>query len=70
VSLKELFGKRLKYLREQKPMTQEQLAAEAGLHDDASIRGYESGKNAPRFETIEKLAKALDVKIKELFNFD
>jgi transcriptional regulator with XRE-family HTH domain len=56
---------RIKLLREQRRMTQEQLAARAGIS-----RGYlarlETARQDPRLSTIEKLAKALKVKVAEL----
>jgi transcriptional regulator with XRE-family HTH domain len=56
---------RIKLLREQRRMTQEQLAVRAGIS-----RGYlarlETARQDPRLSTIEKLAKALKVKVAEL----
>jgi transcriptional regulator with XRE-family HTH domain len=56
---------RIKLLREQRRMTQEELAARAGIS-----RGYlarlETARQDPRLSTIEKLAKALRVKPAEL----
>jgi transcriptional regulator with XRE-family HTH domain len=53
-------GERLKKLREVKPMTQQQLAQKCGMHDSA-IRRYESGRQNPKKETIERIANALGV---------
>jgi transcriptional regulator with XRE-family HTH domain len=69
VSLKESLGKRLKQLREEKGLTQEQLALDAGLYSGKTIRRFESGENAPRLETIEALAVALHCHPQELFKF-
>lgn len=63
------FGKRLRQLRRQKDLTQEQLAEVTGLSVD-SISNIERGINAPSFQTLERLAKALSVSVAELFQFD
>lgn len=67
--LKQAFGKRLRSLREQQGLTQEQLAELSGL-SDRQIRNYESGRQAPQFDNLEKLRKALDIPIRDLFDFD
>lgn len=67
--LRARFGRRLKQLRKQKDLTQEQLAESA----DVSVRflsNMERGVNAPSFETLERLAEALSVSVKELFDSD
>ena len=63
------FGKRLRDLRKQRGITQEQLAEEASISVDF-LSLVERGINAPSFETLEKLACALNVPIKQFFNFD
>jgi transcriptional regulator with XRE-family HTH domain len=67
-TLKRQFGRRLSQLRNEKNMTQERLAEAAGVSVDL-INKIERGINAPSFTTIEKLAKSLNVPVKELFNF-
>lgn len=67
-NLRTKFGKRLRQLRRQRNMTQEQLANVAEVSVEF-ISYIERGINAPSFETIEKLAKALDVEPAELFIF-
>jgi transcriptional regulator with XRE-family HTH domain len=56
---------RLKALREKRGMSQEVLAAKAGIS-----RGYlarlETARQDPRLSTLEKLAKALNVKVGRL----
>lgn len=64
--LRQQFAKRLKQLRQQKGMTQEELAKASGL-SISFIRAVEQGVNAPSFESIEVLAKALDVEAREFF---
>lgn len=67
--LKKQFGSRLRLLRVQKQMTQDQLADSANLSVDF-LSLIERGKNSPSFESLEKLARALGVSVKDLFNFD
>jgi transcriptional regulator with XRE-family HTH domain len=52
---------RLRELREQRLMTQGELAAKAGL-THATISRLETGKHRPYFSTIRKLAGALGVR--------
>jgi transcriptional regulator with XRE-family HTH domain len=67
--LRTQFAERLKTLRIEKQLTQEQLAKLTGL-STSFISSMERGINAPSFETLESLAKALDVPAKDLFDFD
>ena len=67
--LKVQFSQKLRDLRKKRGITQEQLA-EAALISVDFLSLVERGINAPSFETLEKLACALDVPVKELFNFD
>lgn len=66
--LKTKFGRNLKKFREERGLTQEGLAELAGTTRD-TIRNIEKGRNGPRFGLLEKIAKALKVKPKELFDF-
>jgi transcriptional regulator with XRE-family HTH domain len=66
--LRQQFAKRLKELREQRGLTQEELAKASGL-SISFIRAIEQGVNAPSFESIEFLAKALAVEEREFFSF-
>ena len=68
-SLKVQFGQQLRVLRRTQGITQESLANAAGLTTE-SISNIERGIFAPRFENIEKLAEALNVEVKALFEFD
>ena len=56
------FGERLKNFREQKNLTQEELASLSGI-SARSIQRYENGTNRPRVEAAEKMAKALDIQV-------
>lgn len=54
------FAARLKELREEAGITQEQLAAKAGLSKDG-ISHLEQGRRIPSWETVLQLATALGV---------
>jgi transcriptional regulator with XRE-family HTH domain len=58
-------GKRLKRIREAKGMTQAELAEAADLSRGYLIR-LEAGQQDPTLGTLERLAKALKVKLSEL----
>ena len=64
----ELIGKQIKKLREIKGYTQEKLAEKSGLSLDY-IGKIEVNINKPGIKAILKIANALNVDIKELFNF-
>lgn len=68
-NLKKRFGEQLRNLRKHNGMTQEQFAEKALISVDF-LSLLERGINAPSFETLERLALALDVPIKQLFEFD
>ena len=65
---KELLGLKIKELRKQKRLTQEQLAEMLNL-DTGYISKLEVGRNFPTIGTLEKIASALDVELYELFQF-
>lgn len=59
-------GDRIRSLREFRDLTQEQLAARAGVHVD-TIRKLEQGqRQSARINTIRALARALDVQLERL----
>ncbi len=64
-----LFGKRIKELRKQKKLTQEQLGELVGINYK-QIGNIETGTYFTTMQTLEKIAKALDVEINELFIFN
>ena len=66
--LKVKFGKRLRTLREQRDLTQDQLAEAANISVDF-LSLVERGKNAPSFKTLRRLAEALEAEVKDLFDF-
>lgn len=68
MDIKLLVGKRVKELRNQLGISQEELADLAGL-DRTYITSVECGKRNISIVNIEKLAKALKVSLAEFFNF-
>lgn len=59
-------GEKIRKYREEKNITQEDLALSAGLNR-AYIGYIERGERNPSTETIAKIAKALKIQIHELF---
>lgn len=68
-ALRARFGRLLAYHRKKRKLTQEALAAAAGLSVDMISR-MESGGTGARFATIEKLSSALNIDAAELFAAD
>ncbi|EKD86858.1 MAG: DNA-binding protein [uncultured bacterium] len=64
--LYERLAKRIEQLRKEKGLTQEELAAKAGLHR-AYFWDIENGRNTS-IKTAYKIARALGVKLSELFD--
>jgi transcriptional regulator with XRE-family HTH domain len=56
---------KLKKIRQERQLTQEQLAERAGVTREYIAR-LEAGRYDPSLSTIEKLAKALRVKVNDL----
>jgi len=68
-NISEKIGKRIAELRKEKGLTQEQLAVKINM--DRTFVGYlEKGDRNPSVETANKIARALGVKISEIFNLD
>ena len=63
------FSERLKQLREERGMTQAQLAKESGV-SSRMIQRYESGSYRPRLAAAEQIAKALNVTANQLLGTD
>lgn len=66
--IKQSLGKRIAALRRASKLSQEDFAAKSGYSVEF-ISLVERGVNAPSVAGLEKIAKALGVEIKELFDF-
>ena len=66
---KQLLAMRLKELRKSRGLTQEKLAEMIG-RDTKHISKLEIAGSYPSIETLERIANALDVELKDIFNFD
>jgi len=65
----EKFGNKVKELRESRNMTQESLALEIDV-DKSYIGRIERAERYPTLNTIIKIADALGIKVKDLFDFE
>ena len=65
---KQLLGGRIKELRKQRGISQEKLAEIVNV-DPKFISFIECGRSAPSLETMEKIAFALNVEIKDVFDY-
>lgn len=63
--IRKMLGSRVKELRQKKKMSQEALAFESGLHR-TYISDIERGTRNVSIKNIERIAKALDISLKEL----
>ena len=68
-----VFARRFREARERADMTQEEVAAAAGIDEfsaSARISQYETGKHVPRYEIARNLAKALKVPVEFFYAAD
>jgi len=63
------FGNRLRTMRTEKKMSQEELSFRAGI-SAAHLGQIERAEKKPTLETIGKLAEALEISLPELFAFE
>ena len=68
-TLKDKFGKNLRAIRLKRGMTQEQFAEALSVSVDF-LSLVERGRNAPSFETLERLSKRLKLPVAVFFTFD
>jgi transcriptional regulator with XRE-family HTH domain len=68
VDILKLFGARIKQLRQEKGLTQEQFAKECGLHKNY-IGMVERGERNPSLLNLEVIAKGLKTPLSDLMNF-
>ena len=69
MDIKKKFGKKVKTLRIEKGWSQEKLALTADL-DRTYVPSIEAGRRNVSIVVIEKLAKALNVDLTEILNFN
>ena len=67
--IKKKLGKKIKYYREQKGLTQEELAGKIDFNC-RSLSFIECGTNFVTADTLEKLCNVLSVTPKQLFDFE
>jgi DNA-binding XRE family transcriptional regulator len=60
-------SRKIKELRESKGMTTRGFAREAGISTE-TLNAVEHGRRQPSMATLGKIAKALDVEVKDLFS--
>lgn len=68
LDIKKLLGQRIKILRTQRGLTQENLAEKIDI-GQRSLSKIECGKAFVTAETLAKLLVAFNIEIEELFNF-
>lgn len=59
------FGRRVRELRQERGLSQEQLAQKCGLHRNY-VGGIERGERNPSLRNIVRIARALSVTVPEL----
>lgn len=64
-----LLGKQIKKLRKEKSLTQQELAYKCDMEKSNLIR-IESGRTNPTTKTLKTIADALDLKVKDFFDFE
>ena len=67
--IKMLIGDNIRRLRKERGITQKKLGELCGIAEP-NIRKYESGKQNPKLETIEKIASALGVTAFDLMGIE
>ena len=63
------FGVHIRSLRQQRGLSQEEVAHRASIHV-TYLSGIERGKRNPSLRNIRRIALALGVPVKELFSFE
>lgn len=63
-----IVGENIKRLRKERGLTQKNLGELCGIAEP-NIRKYENGKQNPKLETAESIAKALNVSVLSLLGF-
>ncbi|MCF0118062.1 MAG: helix-turn-helix transcriptional regulator [Bacilli bacterium] len=66
MNIQEQLGMRIKYLRKQRNLSQEQLAFECNLNKNY-LCDIENGKRNPTLDILEKISHGLNITLEELF---
>ncbi len=67
--LQQKIGQRIRFLRESKGITQQNLAAVCNF-EKANLSRIEAGRTNPTISTLYKISQALEVKISDLVNIE
>lgn len=67
-STKQLLGARIKELRKKAKISQEELAEKIGINYK-NLSRIEAGRGYPTLETLETIAKVLNLEIRDFFEF-
>ena len=65
---KELLGARIKEIRKQRQLSQERLAEKVGV-EPKQISRIEGSKSSPSMDTLEAIARELQVEMKDLLDY-
>jgi len=68
-TIQKRFGAKIRKLRRENGLSQEELAFRAGIHRNY-LGGIERGERNPCLRNVIAIAKALDVGPEELFHFE
>jgi len=66
---RELLGARIREVRKARQLSQDALAEKVGV-DPKQISRIEGGKSYPSLDTLDSIARELQVEVKELFSYD
>jgi len=67
--IKKLFGKRIKELRKERNLTQEEFAELINI-DPRNLIKIENAQTFPRIQTLENMIDVLDVSVSDIFNIE
>jgi transcriptional regulator with XRE-family HTH domain len=67
-SLRQQSGKRIRSIRKERGLTQEEFAELVGISVDF-LSLIERGINSPSFEALERISKVLKIPVQDLFDF-
>lgn len=68
LTAKDLLGARVKEIRKTRQLSQERLAEKVGL-EPKQISRIEGGKSSPSMDTLEAIARELQVEMKDLLDY-